>query len=1028
MRITNKIMQNNSLYNINNNKVTENDVTTSIMTGKKINRPSEDPVIAIRALRLRANVTELSQYYEKNAKDAAAWLQVTEGALTSISGESSILVDLKKLINAGPDKYKTLSDWQSIVTQIEQLSDEYYNVGNVDYAGRYAFTGYRTDTSLSFMEDTSKKYEDIQDEFNANSLDTSDRVTKTGEFASGDELSTPMSQSDVTLYTVGRLRLSYDNLDAEKMDAAGLTAAQTDLADAEAERDSKKAALDAAKAELAAAKEDLYNAQKPLYDAQKKLEKAEDDLKIAEAALKNAEENLVKSEEMRDEAVVTANEALADYNTRKTDFETKYNPDYQTKLDAVNAAQAEVDAVNAQIEALDTTDPDYADKKAALEQELANKKDALTIAEKDFTNWTKADPVRFREYSELVKAEKWKDSAAASRDSLQAVYDANVTNRAAMAQAKTDAETARDTALSNRNALLPPVNDAKAEVATKQSAMDDALDELAKAQEKVDELNGKLEAVVLRYRESMAVSASSTVMPASYNADMVNLSFTTSDGASHTVHLPVKNGTMQTDAKITIENPDGTKETYTAYYQEKVTAGNGDVITPEGYRIEYTVDRAGAPESGTYSGNIYLNSRGVICDGHDPDAPVSFPADDDAIHGGSTPANYGDILAATSTVTQAKLSEVKMTVETGTGDQETIYVPLSDETKQPYEMTVKSKDGKDYIVTVNTDGTFTLTGDCKNMEGKAAKSVVQLNSGGAVHSSYVETELKPSLVLDATSSAKEIDDAYALLQDSYDNPDAQTWNGATGTDSGTYILNAATGEILLSKGLNDKLTSLKDLINAKTLDAVYDKTNYKKGDTRPENLFACTHDGVKYNIGTAGHTMEYDVGFNQKIEVNTTANEVFTNEVKRDAQDLRRILDQMTDVNNKLNILKQEYDNEKSEANKLELQKEIDAAQKAYDYLTDIMKDEFGAKITGVTKAIDMANNAVTINGTRSKRLDLIESRLMDQTATFKELQSENEDVDLAEAGTMLAMARLTYEASLQATGKIMTTSLMDYI
>ncbi|MBQ4417900.1 MAG: flagellar hook-associated protein 3, partial [Butyrivibrio sp.] len=85
-------------------------------------------------------------------------------------------------------------------------------------------------------------------------------------------------------------------------------------------------------------------------------------------------------------------------------------------------------------------------------------------------------------------------------------------------------------------------------------------------------------------------------------------------------------------------------------------------------------------------------------------------------------------------------------------------------------------------------------------------------------------------------------------------------------------------------------------------------------------------------------------------------------------------------------------------------------------------------KITGVTKAIDMANNAVTVNGTRSKRLDLISSRLMDQTATFQELQSENEDVDLAEAGTMLAMARLTYEASLNATGKIMTTSLMDYI
>ena len=37
MRITNKIMQNNSLYNINNNKVTEDQLNTMMSTGKKIN-------------------------------------------------------------------------------------------------------------------------------------------------------------------------------------------------------------------------------------------------------------------------------------------------------------------------------------------------------------------------------------------------------------------------------------------------------------------------------------------------------------------------------------------------------------------------------------------------------------------------------------------------------------------------------------------------------------------------------------------------------------------------------------------------------------------------------------------------------------------------------------------------------------------------------------------------------------------------------------------------------------------------------
>ena len=36
MRITNKIMHNNSIYNINNNKVAEDDLNTQIATGKKL--------------------------------------------------------------------------------------------------------------------------------------------------------------------------------------------------------------------------------------------------------------------------------------------------------------------------------------------------------------------------------------------------------------------------------------------------------------------------------------------------------------------------------------------------------------------------------------------------------------------------------------------------------------------------------------------------------------------------------------------------------------------------------------------------------------------------------------------------------------------------------------------------------------------------------------------------------------------------------------------------------------------------------
>ena len=49
MRITNRIMRNNSLYNINQNKILEDKLSNQMMNQSKITRPSDDPVVAIAA-------------------------------------------------------------------------------------------------------------------------------------------------------------------------------------------------------------------------------------------------------------------------------------------------------------------------------------------------------------------------------------------------------------------------------------------------------------------------------------------------------------------------------------------------------------------------------------------------------------------------------------------------------------------------------------------------------------------------------------------------------------------------------------------------------------------------------------------------------------------------------------------------------------------------------------------------------------------------------------------------------------------
>ena len=88
----------------------------------------------------------------------------------------------------------------------------------------------------------------------------------------------------------------------------------------------------------------------------------------------------------------------------------------------------------------------------------------------------------------------------------------------------------------------------------------------------------------------------------------------------------------------------------------------------------------------------------------------------------------------------------------------------------------------------------------------------------------------------------------------------------------------------------------------------------------------------------------------------------------------------------------------------------------------------FQSTMSSMQSYLDQVNKANTDSGTRSSRLELIDNRLMDQKATFESLQSENEDIDIAEVIVKLTSTELTYNSALMATGKIMQTSLMNYI
>ena len=233
MRITNSMMTANTKANINTNKVNADKLNTMTASGQKITRPSDDPVVAIRAMRLNTSLTELEQYYGKNIPDADAWFTDTETALTQTD---DVLSSIREKLNQASSQENVTSNVKDILEELKQLKDQVYAIGNADSAGRTVFTGYRTGEMLTFMEQDTINYE-ITETFTKDDLETFKYVKGTASINDSGKavIGTTVYDGTTNIYneekveevTAYRIRLSYDNLD--KFNSNSITVGSTTI-------------------------------------------------------------------------------------------------------------------------------------------------------------------------------------------------------------------------------------------------------------------------------------------------------------------------------------------------------------------------------------------------------------------------------------------------------------------------------------------------------------------------------------------------------------------------------------------------------------------------------------------------------------------------------------------------------------------------------------------------------------------------------------------------------------------------------
>lgn len=229
MRVTNHMVTSNSLRNMQKSMQRVSKLNEQVTTGKKISAPSEDPVVAIRALKLRTTCDQLDQYKNKNIKDALNWLDTTESSIQNVYDR---LQDVYYYCEQGASDTFQTKDRNTVVEELQALKDAIYQEGGMTYAGRYMFSGYKTETNLLFQDEAAKKdlEYNITENISTKKIEIKNVVLNETDATQLDDLiNGGATYSHPEAATVYKLRLAYSNLDKNAtFDVNNLTVTDAD--------------------------------------------------------------------------------------------------------------------------------------------------------------------------------------------------------------------------------------------------------------------------------------------------------------------------------------------------------------------------------------------------------------------------------------------------------------------------------------------------------------------------------------------------------------------------------------------------------------------------------------------------------------------------------------------------------------------------------------------------------------------------------------------------------------------------------
>ena len=153
MRVTDNLRTRTVIDNLNMSRDRLTKLQENLADGKRIHRPSDDPLGASNSLKLKT-VLEANEQFNNNIDDSIAYFNSAESALDNLN---DMMIQVKEIITRGASDQA--ADRKYLAHQLEMLLTSMLDVGNTKSKGKYIFGGTETINAPFTLNTNELKYD-----------------------------------------------------------------------------------------------------------------------------------------------------------------------------------------------------------------------------------------------------------------------------------------------------------------------------------------------------------------------------------------------------------------------------------------------------------------------------------------------------------------------------------------------------------------------------------------------------------------------------------------------------------------------------------------------------------------------------------------------------------------------------------------------------------------------------------------------------------------------------------------------------